>query len=182
MCGMSSALADIHTNACFSYLTTRLLSHPTALLPAWCAAVFYLFPFALPLWRFFSAGTPGDRVLLSSLTDWHGQNESSSSLPKARLCPQGALAGCISIRPAVLECTDCDGPWASPAPHWLRWVMQPCPAQTGLVNELDSTGRQLPERHLAMAWWIPAAYLPPSDSAPISPRWVKSKFITALDD
>lgn len=79
--------------------------------------------FSPSLWLFL--GAPGDTVLLSSLTDWHGQNESSSLLPKARLCPRGALAGRISITPAVLECTDCDGPWAPLAPHRLSRIMHP---------------------------------------------------------
>lgn len=43
-------------------------------------------------------GSPGDTVLLSSLTDWHRQNESSAVPPTARLCPPGGLAGCISIK------------------------------------------------------------------------------------
>lgn len=70
---------------------------------------------------------------------------------------------------------DCDRPWASLAPHRLGRIMQPYPAQTGLVNEVDITGRQLPERRLVVAWWIP-------DSAPISPSWVKSKLINAPED
>lgn len=175
MCGMSSGPADTQALLVFMFynipsLTSRSLS--SSLLDRCLLSV------SLPcssLAFFFLGGAPGDTVLLSSLTDWHGQNESSSSLPKARLCPRGALAACISIRPAVLECTDCDGPWASLAPHRLSRIMQPCPAKTGLVNELDGTGWQLPERRLAAAWWIPAAYLPPSDSAPIRPSWVKSK-------
>lgn len=47
------------------------------------------------VWLF--QGSPGDTVLLSSLTDRHGQNESSPVLLTARLCPPGGLAGRISV-------------------------------------------------------------------------------------
>lgn len=76
------------------------------------------------VWLFL--GSPGDIVLLSSLTNRHGQNESSSVLPKARLCPRGGLAGRISMWPAVSVHTDCDRPGAPLAPNTLNRIMQPC--------------------------------------------------------
>lgn len=79
------------------------------------------------IWLFL--GSPGDTVLLSRLTNRHGQNESSSVPPEARLCPRGGLAGRISMRPVGSVCTDCDGPGAPPphlAPRTLDRIMQPC--------------------------------------------------------
>lgn len=130
-CGMSSAFADIHTTACFSYSTTCLLSHPTAFPPAFWAAVFCLFPFPPP-WRSFGGSTwrYSPPLLIDGLAraEW-----------VLLLAPQsqarGALAGCISIRPAVLEYTDCGRPWASRAPHRLSRIMQigalPCTDRPG---------------------------------------------------
>lgn len=71
-------------------------------------------------------GSPGDIVLLSCLTNRHGQNESSSMLPKAGLCPWGGLPGRISMRLVGSVCTDCDRPEAPLAPHTLNRIMQPC--------------------------------------------------------
>lgn len=76
------------------------------------------------VWLFL--GSPGDTVPLSCLTDRHGQNESSSKLPKARLCPRGGLAGRISVRPVGSVSTQCDRPWAPLAPHTLNRIIQPC--------------------------------------------------------
>lgn len=70
--------------------------------------------------------SPGDTVLLSCLTNRHGQNESSSVLPKARLCPRGGLPGRISMRPVGSVYTDCDRNGAPLAPHTLNRIMQPC--------------------------------------------------------
>lgn len=73
----------------------------------------------LPLFFFFPhavcsfLGSPGDTVLLSCLTNRHRQNESSSVLPKAGLCPRGGLPGRISMRPVGSVCTDCDKPGAA---------------------------------------------------------------------
>ncbi len=60
------------------------------------------------------------------LMNRHGQNESSSVPPKARLCPRGSLAGRISMRPVGSVCTDSDRPGAPLAPHTLNRIMQPC--------------------------------------------------------
>ena len=76
------------------------------------------------VWLFL--GSPGDTVLLSCLTNRHGQNESSSVLPTAGLCPQGGLAGRISMRPVGSARTGCDRPGAPLAPHTLNRIMQPC--------------------------------------------------------
>ena len=76
------------------------------------------------VWLFL--GSPGDTVPLSRLTDRHGQNESSSELPTARLCPRGGLAGRISMRPVGSVSTQCDRPWAPLAPHTLNRIIQPC--------------------------------------------------------
>ena len=76
------------------------------------------------VWMFL--GPPGDTVLLSSLTNRHGQNESSSVLPKAGPCPRGGLPGRISMRLVGSVYTDCDTPGAPLAPHTLNRIMQPC--------------------------------------------------------
>lgn len=127
-------------------------------------------PFPSPLWLF--SGAPGDTVLLSSLTDWHEQNESSSLLPKTRLCPRGALAGCISIAPAVLECTDCDGPWAPLAPHRLSRIMQPCLHRQAW--SMSWTAQAYSCRREASMWceWFPVhtcTHLIPPPSSPVIP-------------
>lgn len=54
-----------------------------------------LLSFSHAVWLF--QGSPGDTVLLSSLMDRHGQNESSPVLLTAQLCPPGGLAGRISV-------------------------------------------------------------------------------------
>lgn len=76
------------------------------------------------VWVFW--GSPGDKVLLSHLMNRHRQNESSSVLPKARLCPQGGLPGRISMRSVGSDRTACDKPRAPFAPHTLNGIIQPC--------------------------------------------------------
>lgn len=72
------------------------------------------------VWLFL--GSPGDTVLLSCLTKWHGQNESFSVLPGARLSPEGGLAGHISMRLLWLVCTGCDRPRAPLLLiHWMKY-------------------------------------------------------------
>lgn len=70
--------------------------------------------------------SPGDTVLLSCLTNRHGQNESSSVLPKARLCPRGGLPGRISMRPVGSVYTDCDRNGAPLAPHTIELCSPAC--------------------------------------------------------
>lgn len=63
-------------------------------------------------------------MLLSSLKNRHGQNETFSVLPKARFCPQGGLAARISMRSAVSVRTDYDRPVVPLTSHTLNRIMQ----------------------------------------------------------
>lgn len=123
--------------------------------------MFFLFLLSHVVWLFL--GSPGDTVLLSSLMNWHGQNESSCMLPKTTLCPQGGLAGYVCMRPVVsLNVTGHEHPLAS---HRLNRIMQLYLNRQawsmGLMVHANSC-----QRCFNVVKLIPAAYLHLSKSLP----------------